>query len=51
MKKSDSARWKRDERQRMRDAGYVLLQVWVLPKFRERVVNYVRRLIRQESKK
>jgi hypothetical protein len=51
MKDETAAQRKRDERQRMRKAGYVLLQVWVLPKDRERILNYVRRITRQESKK
>jgi hypothetical protein len=35
---------KRDERSRMRQAGYVLKQVWVLPKHWARVAKFLERL-------
>jgi hypothetical protein len=40
----DAAQRKRDERQRMRKAGYVLRQMWVRPEDWRRVQNYLRRL-------
>jgi len=43
MKKTATARWKRAERQRMRDAGFVLRQIWVRPEDWERIQNYLRR--------
>ena len=41
--KSDAER-KRDERERMRERGYVLRQVWVHPKDWERAATYLRRI-------
>jgi hypothetical protein len=35
---------KRDERERMRERGYVLRQFWVHPKDWDRVSTYVRRV-------
>lgn len=44
-----AAERKRDERQRMRKAGFVLLQIWVRPKALKQVVEYVRRVNRREE--
>lgn len=46
--KSDAER-KRDERQRMRAKGLVLVQVWVHPENRERLRKYVARLNKQRG--
>lgn len=40
---------KRRERQRLREAGFVPMEVWVRPELRERVKRYVERLMRRPS--
>lgn len=35
---------KQDERERMRARGFVLMQIWVHPKDRERVKAYIARI-------
>jgi len=39
----DAAERKRDERRRMRKAGYVLRQFWIHPKDWQRVQKYLQR--------
>lgn len=38
---------KKRERQRLRDAGLVPMEVWVRPDLRERIKRYIERLMRQ----
>jgi hypothetical protein len=45
-----AAERKQDERERMRERGYVLRQFWVHPLDAERVRSYVDRLNRKRSK-
>jgi hypothetical protein len=40
----DAAERKRDERKRMRKAGFVLRQFWIHPKDWARVAKYLRRI-------
>jgi hypothetical protein len=44
---NDPARRKRDERKRMRKAGYVLRQFWIHPKHWQRVQKYLQRFKQQ----
>jgi hypothetical protein len=46
--KTDAER-KRDERERMRERGYVLRQFWIHPKDWSRVSAYVRRINKQRG--
>ncbi len=48
MAKSDAER-KRDERERMRERGYVLRQIWVHPKDWPRVQVYLARVTRERK--
>jgi hypothetical protein len=41
---------KQDERERMRARGFVLMQVWVHPKDRERVQAYLARVNKAREK-
>lgn len=41
---------KQDERERMRERGYVLRQIWVHPKDWPRVQKYVARVMRDRGK-
>lgn len=48
--KSASQR-KADERQRQRDAGRVVVQVWIHPDDREKLARYIRRLNERADRK
>lgn len=45
-----AAKWKRDERARMRLAGYVAKQVWVHKKDWDRVQRYLERVNKRRNK-
>jgi len=45
----DAAERKRDERKRMRKAGFVLRQFWVHPKDWARVAKYLQRIKRSRG--
>ena len=44
------AQRKADERQRQRDAGRTVVQVWVHPDDREKLARYIKRLNERRSK-
>jgi hypothetical protein len=46
----DAAQRKRDERERMRKAGFVLRQFWVHPKDWPRVTKFLERLRRKHER-
>lgn len=50
-KASGSAEWKRIERERMREAGFVLVQVWAHEDDRAEVVRYAARKREQREAK
>jgi len=45
-----AAQRKADERQRQRDAGLVVVQVWVHPADRSKLAHYIKRLNQRRTK-